>query len=142
MPTKTRIPQDFQVEDEVRQYCVEKWNFLYLPDVFLEDFIEVFQTNERRHINWNTTFKTFIRRASPSGQFYSDKYWSAKCEQARRHKALGARDGVTTKQPASTNDDSIQNNAPPSRSTWIPTPVAKETLKHIRELLKTQGKSA
>jgi len=135
MTRKTQLPNDFQVTDKVRQYCATKWNLLYLPDAFLEDFKEVFNENGRRHINWDTTFKTFIRRASPSGQFYNTSFWERKTEFARRYKPHGE----STNIPSVRSNERLpaENVVPPKKSTWVPgSATGKESMRHIRELLK------
>ena len=84
IPVKSRIPPDFHVTDGHRSYCTEKWNLPYLADVFLEDFIECFETNGRKHSDWDRTFQNYLRNSSPNGRFYNVMYWQNKCEQARR----------------------------------------------------------
>ena len=80
---KTRIPDTFSVSDSVREYCGRKWGHPKLADVFLTDFIECFQDNGRRHDNWDTTFKTYLRRNSPEGPFYNRDYWERKLQAAK-----------------------------------------------------------
>ena len=80
---KTSLPKDFQPDDSDRAYCQEKWQEPRLPDVFLTDFIECFETNGRRHIDWHRTFKTYIRRSSPSGPFYRQDYWERQLQNAK-----------------------------------------------------------
>ena len=82
--TKTALPNDFKVTDAHRRYCTEQWNYPYLADVFLDDFIECFELNGRKHVDWDRTFKNYIRNSSPSGQFYKPHYWQTKMEAARR----------------------------------------------------------
>ena len=133
MTRETKIPPDFVVTDNIREYCARKWSLLYLPDVFLTDFIEVFKENERRHKNWNTTFKTFVRRASPTGPFYGyGQNWERKCEQARRYKGdskhnKGSGGGEVL-------DDTRDRGA--RTTTWKPTPTGEKALKDIRALLE------
>lgn len=81
---KTALPKDFKVTDDHRKYATDRWNLPYLPDVFLEDFIECFDLNGRKHYDWNLTFKNFLRNSGPSGRFYNAIYWQNKCDQARR----------------------------------------------------------
>ena len=81
---KTSLPENFKVTDDHRRYCTDHWNYPYLADVFLDDFIECFELNGRKHVDWDRTFKNYIRNSSPSGQFYKPHYWQTKMEAARR----------------------------------------------------------
>ena len=132
MNRKTILSKDFNVSEEVRSYCGEKWALPHLADAFLYDFKECFNENGRRHINWETTFKTFIRRASPSGPFYGyGQNWERKCEQARRHQIPG-KSVVEGARPRDV--DGCRKH---KSSTWIPaSPAAKDAMKHIQEYLK------
>ena len=80
---KTKIPPDFTPDDSDREYCERKWGAPKLADVFLSNFLEVFQENGRTHIDWHRTFKTFIRRASPPGDFYKADYWERQLQNAK-----------------------------------------------------------
>ena len=80
---KTAIPVDFKPDDSDYEYCQRKWGAEKLADVFLSNFIEVFQDNGRTHIDWHKTYKNFIRRASPSGEFYRIDYWERMLQNAK-----------------------------------------------------------
>lgn len=77
------IPKDFTVTDNHRQYCSEKWGYPMLADVFLTDFIECFESNQKKHKNWDITYKSFIRNNSPEGRFYSADYWERSIQRAK-----------------------------------------------------------
>jgi len=134
---KTKIPKDYQPSDDVRRYCEEKWpGGWHLPDVYLTDFIECFQQNGRKHENWDTTYKVYLRRSGPSGPFHKPWIWEQRCEQARRYKGAGGAEDLALeaqRHPRNNNDGGDIPNKP---STWIPaSPKGLEALKNIRELL-------
>ena len=81
---KTTIPIDFKVTDEHRDYCAEKWGQPRLADIFFTDFLECFLDNQRKHSNWNLTFKRYLRQNSPSGQFYQAEYWERMLNKAKQ----------------------------------------------------------
>ena len=78
-----KIPLDFKVTDSHRLYCEQKWNSPNLADQFLEDFVELFTENEKKHKDWNRTFQNYIRNNSPSGRFYNSRYWELKLSAAK-----------------------------------------------------------
>ena len=140
MAKKTQIPTDFKVTDDHRRYTAEKWSLLYLPDQFLTDFIRVFTANRRPHYDWDLTFKNFIRRAAPSGEFYNPGFWERKCEQSRRHKSPQSSNAISPSTLAGHNGATRQHEGGGSttrKSTWIPAKpeTVKSHMKNIRELL-------
>ena len=128
MNRKTQIPKDFQVTDGLRDYSTRKWSLLFLPDVMLADFQHCFDEelggNGYVHANWETTFKRYMREASPAGTMYKPSHWDARCEQARLHKS-----------PDKARVKTITPRAP-RRDTWKPTPTGEKALKDIRALLE------
>ena len=70
-----KLPKDFKPNDSHREYCSQKWGYPNLADVFLTDFVECFEQNEKRHKNWDLTYKTYIRNNSPEGRYYNAPYW-------------------------------------------------------------------
>ena len=127
---KSKIPKDFAVTDDIRAYCLKKWGLQYLPDVFLADFKECFESNGKTHYNWDTTYKTYIRNNSPSGRFYTVGWWERRAGEAKRFRGTEEARGKA---------DAAREATP--RSTWIPAaPAGLEALKHIRTFLPSRVK--
>jgi len=143
---ETPIPKDFKVTDNIREYCARKWSLLYLPDVFLSDFLHTFDpelTGKKaiKHVNWETTFKTYIRNESPSGKYYGfGKRWDTRCEQARRHKTSANSVVVVRADGAvghNNTNEGICGDTKRESGTFIPaSPVAKAAIKQMKDLLK------
>ncbi len=132
---KTVIPQDFKVTDQIRKYCADKWTLPYLADVFLTDFIECFTENERKHANWETTYKVYLRRASPSGPFYGNgQLWERRCVEARRYKSLGKSNTLSHTHPGRGFGQGERKTCD-RRSTWVASETGKQTMRHIRDIL-------
>ncbi len=136
---KTLIPEDFKPDESVRIYCEKRWGLAFLADVFLADFEECFQLNRKKHHDWNTTFKAYIRGNSPSGRFYGyGQLWERRCIEARSYKndeTSDLLDRVRLDGDARSNADGV-NSRKTRADTWIPTETGRETLKHIRTLIK------
>lgn len=136
MTRMTALPQDFQVSDSARDYCVKNWSLLYLPDIFLEDFKECFEMNGRKHIDWERTFKAYIRNSSPKGRFYNVGYWERMCEQARRYKRPEMAKRGHLAAEGDTKSEEADMGTQDKPSTWVPSDQGRTALKHIRDLLK------
>lgn len=83
---KTRYPKDFQISHTVRFYCENRWGFPNLPDQFISEFREHFTEGDgknKKHEDWDGTFKRWMRMNSPSGSFYSARLWEMKLEQCK-----------------------------------------------------------
>ena len=106
----TKLPHNFQVTDDHRRYCSEKWGLKYLADVFLEEFVELFAENERKHKDWNKTFKNYLRNNSPSGRFYNKDYWERALQ-----KAKSLEYGKRTKPPAEYHPQEVEKQPSPKR---------------------------
>lgn len=146
---KTQIPEKFYVSLEVRAYCAEQWGEPYLADVFLTDFKETFEENGIRHKNWDTTFKTYIRRNSPRGPFFKRDWWERQCQAARGYKqpgkgaiSAGANLRISGEQTHESPDGErgSQGENRGRKSTWIPaSPTGLEAMRHIKTLLPRMG---
>lgn len=81
-----KLPNDFQITDDHRQYCAEKWGHPMLPDTFIEAFVEYWTDGEgagERKKNWDRAFTNWIRRVSPLETRRTDN-WEVHLEQAKR----------------------------------------------------------
>ena len=137
MPRKTQIPKDFQVTDGLRDYSVRKWSLLFLPDVMLADFQHCFDKelggNGYVHDNWETTFKRYMREASPEGTMYKPNHWETRAEQAKRHKLPVIHSQVTKRNSVGSDSDRRGHE----RTTFIPAnEVGTKALKQMRDLLQ------
>ncbi len=140
MQRKTQIPKDFKVTDSLRDYSVRKWSLLFLPDAMLADFQHCFDKelggNGNVHVNWETTFKRYLREASPSGTMHKPWHWDNRCEQARRYKSPKLGKSVTRCGNNRTQHNGGDGANSPNNSTFIPSPVAKAAIKEMKDLLK------
>lgn len=134
MVRKTKIPQDYQPSEKVRIYCNQKWGLPFLADCFVAAFREHFQASGTRHRDWDRALQNWIRRASPSGEFYNITYWEKQCEAARKlHQPsplfLNSRSDNRT-------HTEMEGHGVDNRN-WQPTDTGRQTLKHIfRDILK------
>lgn len=81
----TRIPENFSVTEQHRQYCAERWGYPFLADAFLSEFIEYWTDGNgkgKRHVNWDRTFTNWIRRSSPLETKYLGK-WEKMIDKAK-----------------------------------------------------------
>ena len=70
---KTSIPKDFKLEPQTIKYCTEKF-----PEINLSEFIEHFvlqcQSHDYRYVDWQATFKNWIRRSEKQGKSNVTKF--------------------------------------------------------------------
>ena len=80
------IPDDFDVNDDHRNYCAEKWGHPRLPDTYITDFKSYWLDGEgegKRKKNWDRCFTNWIRRDSPLETTRTDR-WEAHLQKAKQ----------------------------------------------------------
>lgn len=80
-----RLPPDFHVTEEHRDWAIIKGYPMFLPDVILPDFREYWTSPNARNPakkDWDRAFQTWMRAASPAGDKYNPGYWERCCHKA------------------------------------------------------------
>lgn len=75
MPHQTSLPDDFMVNDRVREWSLKRFGYYHLPDFFLSDFRSHHAAKGTRMANWDLALMNWIRWSAPSGRYYQITVW-------------------------------------------------------------------
>lgn len=134
---KTRIPDDFAVSESVRAWAASKYGARFLPDQFLAEFKDHFEQAGTRWLNWDRTLQTWIRRASPAGEFYRDVYWQQKLRAA---KAMEPRAPRTSVAPLAVAGRYVDDQGRPTAGPPSPARSARDVAQAAIERMRQQAR--
>ena len=82
--TNVQLPSDFHITEDHEKYCEERG--YPKPAVFLEEFLDHFNSKLVRWRDWDLVFKRWINRSSPSGRFYDARHWESLLAQSKQQR--------------------------------------------------------
>ena len=73
MPTK--LPDDFIVTEQIKEWSLKKYGYYDLPNYFVSDFRAHFAAKGTQYDDWSRAFQNWINWSAPSGRFYNADVW-------------------------------------------------------------------
>lgn len=83
MKRATLKPADYQITDAIREWSSDKFGTPYLPDVYLEDWVEAAAIRGSTYADPERSLMRWVRQSSPSGEFYRPQGWESKLRAAK-----------------------------------------------------------